>query len=187
MLHSPLRFSHQLLSQVVQTGDDVVDATIGNGNDTVKLAQLVGSTGTVYGFDIQEQAIEETKKKLQLTGVHSQVKLFHKGHEELASVVSEESELAAVVFNLGYLPRGDKSIITKPNTTLQAINQSLSLLKRGGLLLVMIYHGHDGGKEEKNAVLEHLQALPQERFQVLQYGFINQKNSPPFLFAVEKK
>jgi predicted methyltransferase len=186
MLKSALRFSHELLAQTVQPGDIVVDATVGNGHDTVKLAQLVGKTGKVYGFDIQKQAIEETKKKILLTGLADQVELHQTGHEEMDMIVSEEN-LSAVVFNLGYLPKGDKSIITQPTTTLQAISHSLKRLKRSGIVLLMIYHGHEGGKEEKNAVIDFVQELPQQEYSVLQYGFINQKNSPPFLVAIEKK
>lgn len=187
MLDSPLRFCHTLLSLNVQSGDIVVDATVGNGYDTVKLAQLVGETGKVYGFDIQEEALQETKKKLTLTGMIDQVDLYQIGHEKMEAVLPQEINLSTVVFNLGYLPKGDRSIITKAETTLEAIKQSLKLLRKGGLLFLMIYYGHDGGKNEKDAVISFLEKLAQNEFDVLQYGFINQKNSPPFLIVVEKK
>lgn len=187
MLHSPLRFAHHLFGQTISSGDTVVDATVGNGNDTVKLAQLVGKYGKVYGFDIQESAIKETEKKLYLTGLNYQVELHQKGHEHIKEVIPKSADLSAVVFNLGYLPKGDKSIITKPETTIQAIQQGLQRLRRGGLMLLMIYYGHEGGTKEKEAVLKHTSTLPQEEYHVLQYSFINQKNAPPFLVAVEKK
>lgn len=187
MLHSPLRFTHELLKNHISPGDYVVDATVGNGHDTVKLAQLVGQTGTVFGFDIQEQAIEETKKKLLLTGLTEQVKLYHLGHEKLNEIIDDSVKLSAIVFNLGYLPKGDKSIITQSKTTIEALNQGLKRLRKSGLILLMIYHGHPGGAEEKNAVLDYVKDLPQKDYNVLQYGFINQKNTPPFLIVVEKK
>lgn len=187
MLHSPLRFSHQLLSQILIEGDTAIDATVGNGNDTVKIAQLVGKKGKVYGFDIQSQAIEETKKKLALTGLLPQVELHQLGHEKMDEILPRDEEVGAIVFNLGYLPKADKSIITQPVTTIEAIQKGLSYLRKGGLLLVMIYYGHKGGTEEKDAVLSQLSQLPQQEYNVLRYEFINQKNSPPFLLAVEKE
>ncbi|GEL68168.1 class I SAM-dependent methyltransferase [Marinilactibacillus psychrotolerans] len=187
MLMSPLRYCHHLLAQLVSSGDTVIDATVGNGQDTIKLAQLVGKTGKVYGFDIQETAIEETKKKVQLTGLTEQIKLINDGHEKMNDYITDNTKIQAIVFNLGYLPKGDKSIITLPDTTLSALEQGLNLLNVGGQILMMVYYGHDGGTEEKNAILAYLETLSQEKFSVLQYGFINQKNSPPFLIAIEKR
>ncbi|WP_277631479.1 class I SAM-dependent methyltransferase [Atopococcus tabaci] len=184
---SALRFSHELLKETVGKGDSVVDATVGNGNDTVLLASLVEKTGTVYGFDIQQQAIDNTRQKLILTGLTPQVKLFHQGHETISDVVEESTELSAAIFNLGYLPKSDKSIVTKPDTTLKAFDAVLPRLRIGGKLIVVVYYGHEGGDAEKDAVLHYMKNLPQEDYDVLQYGFINKTNAPPFLLAVEKK
>lgn len=187
LFDSPLKFSHQLLDHHVVKGDEVIDATVGNGNDTVKLSSLVGKVGKVHGFDIQQQAIEETQKKLTLTGLAEQVELHRTGHENMNSIISQEESVAAVVFNLGYLPKGDKTITTHPYTTLKAVKQSLKLIQRGGIVLIMVYHGHDTGKEEKDSLLQFVEKLPQNEFGVLQYQFINQKNNPPLLLAIEKK
>ena len=91
------------------------------------------------------------------------------------------------MFNLGYLPSGDKSIITQPATTLSAIQQSLARLRKGGILSLMIYYGHEGGIKEKDAVDDLVVNLEQEKFQVLQYQFVNQKNNPPYLYLIEKR
>ncbi|MCC5894579.1 MAG: class I SAM-dependent methyltransferase [Alkalibacterium sp.] len=187
MLESALNYSHSLLDKAVSSGDIAIDATVGNGHDTIKLAHLVGSSGRVIGFDIQPQAIDTTLKKVTDAGLEEQVYLHHLGHEQVDSLSLEPNSVSAVVFNLGYLPRGDKSIITTPSTTLDAIAKCLPLLKKGGVLLVMVYYGHEGGEREKNSVLTFVESLPQKSFNVLQYGFINQINSPPFLLAVEKK
>lgn len=187
MLMTPLKYCHHLLSQIIVPGDQVVDATIGNGHDTIKLAQLVGKGGKVYGFDIQKTAIEETYSKALLTGLTDQIKLINDGHEKMKYHISTDSKLQAVIFNLGYLPKGDKSIITLPRTTLAAIEQSLELLNVGGMVLVMVYYGHEGGLQERDAVLSYIETLPQDQYSVLQYGFINQKNTPPFLVAIEKR
>lgn len=187
MLKSPLRFSHEILKQAIVPGDSVIDATVGNGNDTVVLAKAVGSLGKVYGFDIQEEAIQKTEEKLLLTGLLPQTELILEGHETIEKHVPEDANLGAVVFNLGYLPSGDKSIITKPGTTLQAIQQSLIRLRKGGILSLMIYYGHEGGEKEKEAVDELVINLDQDKFQVLHYKFINQKNNPPYLYLIEKR
>lgn len=187
MIENALRYSHTLLKSTVVRGDKVIDATVGNGGDTVLLATLVGQTGTVYGFDIQEQAIQITKEKLMLTGLSEQVELYQQGHETVADIVPEKAEIAAAIFNLGYLPKGDKSITTQGKTTIQALNEILLRLRKSGLVVIVVYYGHKGGKTEKEAVVTFAEQLPQESFNVLQYSFINQRNTPPFLLVIEKK
>lgn len=187
MLHNALRFSHALLEQTVEKGDTVIDATVGNGHDTLKLTRLVGNDGKVFGFDIQQMAIDSAQKKLEEANLMEPVELLCTGHENIVNLPLEASTVKAVVFNLGYLPSGDKQVITLPETTLKAINSSLPLLKKGGVVVVMVYHGHEGGKEEKNAVTEYVSQLSQKEYNVLRYGFINQKNNPPFLIVIEKK
>lgn len=177
-----LPFTKSLLEEAVLQGDHIIDGTAGNGHDTLFLAQLTGPTGKVYAFDIQEQAIQATAERV---AAHTHVELVHDSHSKIKQYVTEP--IAAAVFNLGYLPKGDHTIITKPDSTLEAISQCLDLLKAGGVVLIVIYSGHEGGSEERDAVMAFLQNLPQQAFDVLQYGFINQQHSPPFLVAVEKK
>ena len=181
-LQRVLPFSKELLKQVVAPGDVVIDATAGNGHDTLFLSELVGPAGRVIAFDIQEKAIESTRERVK---GHSQVELVLGSHSDLDRYA--DCPVSAVVFNLGYLPKGDHSVITKPDSTLEAIRKSLGVLKMGGLVLLAIYHGHEGGSEERDAVLSFVSGLPQKDYDVLRYGFINQKNSPPFLVAIEKK
>ena len=187
MIENALRYSHTLLKNTIISGDIVIDATVGNGGDTVLLAKLVGKTGHVFGFDIQVQAIKTTKEKLLLTSLLEQVSLHNEGHENLNHVIPENTKVAAAVFNLGYLPKGDKQVITKGETTIQAVELILPRLRKGGLLLLTVYSGHPGGESEKLAVIDFTKGLSQDSYTVLYYGFINQKNSPPFLIAIEKK
>lgn len=188
MLLSAIDFSHQLLKETVCKGDLVIDATVGNGSDTVLLATLVGPTGKVIGFDVQKQAIENTEKKLMLTGLADRVILLHQGHETVTDVLSDHTEeIGGAIFNLGYLPGSDKTIITEKNTTIPAVNALLPKLRTGSYILLVVYSGHAGGMEEKNALLDYVSGLNQSLFKVLQYGFINQINHPPFLIAIEKK
>ncbi len=177
-------FSHQLLEEVINQGDSVIDATCGNGNDTLMLSKLVGDTGKVYAFDIQEKAIEQTKALLLAQRVEN-VELIHDGHEHVASYVDEQV-ISGAIFNLGYLPKGDHSIITTPDTTIQAISGMLSLLKKRGRIVIVIYHGHKGGTSEKNHILSFCEELDQKEYQVLQYQFINQINNPPFVIGIGK-
>ena len=187
MLKKPLSFVQELLKDSVMENDIVIDATVGNGNDTLLLATLVGPTGKVYGFDVQEEAIQTTKTKLLLTGLLPQTELIIDGHENLDQYVPENPNISAITFNLGYLPKSDKSIITTADTTLKAIEKSLIRLRKGGLITIMVYYGHEGGLEEKTGVANFVANLPQEEYQVLKYEFVNQKNNPPFLFVIEKK
>lgn len=173
------------LEKVIEKGDVVIDATMGNGYDTVYLGNLVGENGKVYAFDVQEEAIKSTRKKVERDNMTSRVELILDGHENLDAYVKEE--VACVVFNLGYLPRAKHIIITKPDTTLEAIKKSLKLLKPNGIISIAAYIGHEGGLEEKNYICEYLNSLNQSEFNVLHMQFTNQINNPPQLILVEKK
>ena len=173
------------LDKIVQKGDVVIDATMGNGYDTIYLGNLVGENGKVYAFDVQEEAIKSTKKKVERDNMTDRVKLILDGHQNLDKYVKEE--VSCVVFNLGYLPRAKHVVITKPDTTLEAIKKSLKLLKPNGIISIAAYIGHEGGLEEKNYICEYLDNLNQNEFNVLHMQFTNQINNPPQLILIEKK
>ena len=173
------------LENILQEGDIVVDATMGNGYDTKYLAEKVGENGFVYAFDVQEEAIKSTSKKLEKENLSDRVKLILDGHENMDKYV--DKEVSCVLFNLGYLPRAKHQIITKPTTTIKAIEHSLRLLKPHGIVSIAIYTGHPGGMEEKNTIYEFVKNLDQSEFNVLECGFINQINNPPQLVLIEKK
>ncbi|MCD8502983.1 MAG: methyltransferase domain-containing protein [Bacillaceae bacterium] len=184
-----LPFARQLLRDAITRGDACIDGTIGNGHDTLYLAQLVGEQGHVFGFDIQEIAIEKTKKRLEDNHSANHVTLFPQGHEKASSLIDARfhGKIAGAIFNLGYLPGGDKSIVTKPETTLEAISSILSMLKKEGIIVLVIYHGHEEGKKEKEALMGYLASIDQTEAHVLTYQFINQQNNPPFIVAIEKR
>src|SRR4051794_38219274 len=127
ILERVLPYVKTLLQSCVTEGDRVIDATAGNGHDTYFLADLVKPTGHVYSFDIQQSAINATRERLG--NLNQQVTLIQSGHEQVKNFVSDE--IAAAVFNLGYLPGSDHNIITRPDTTIQAIDGCLDLLKIG--------------------------------------------------------
>ena len=188
-LEKILPFSRTLLRKAVKQGDIVVDATLGNGHDTLFLAELVGEHGKVFGFDIQEEALISTKKRLEEQKLFDRVTLFQQGHEEVRASIPavHHGRVTAAIFNLGYLPGGDKSIVTRPSTTISAIEQLLEILAPEGIIVLVIYHGHDEGAIERDHLLQYVQDLDQNAAHVLQYRFLNQKNNPPFIVVIEKR
>jgi len=176
--------SHQLLSQIVTEGSLAIDATAGNGNDTLFLAGLVGETGQVWAFDIQKQAIENTRRRLTEAGMLHRVRLIHGGHEEIDRFVPQK--VHAVLFNLGYLPGGDTGIVTVPETTVKALEKSRELLWPGGILCLAVYWGHPGGKEEKEAVEGWAAQLSPYAWDVEKISFPN-RNIAPFVMVIQKK
>ncbi|RKJ14725.1 methyltransferase domain-containing protein, partial [Butyricicoccus sp. 1XD8-22] len=131
-LQRVLQYAQFLLSEVIEEGDIAVDATAGNGHDTLFLAKLVGKTGHVYAFDIQQEAIEATKVRLKEHGLSDRSTVILDGHQHVENYVKDK--IAGVVFNLGYLPGANHDIITKGETTIQAIDSLLGLLKVGGMM-----------------------------------------------------
>lgn len=188
MIPGILPFTRSLIERVVQPGDVVVDATMGNGLDTLFLAKLVQESGTVLAYDIQESALEKTKARLVEQQADQQVKLLLKGHEHVGDELAQlDVQISAAMFNLGYLPGSDKTVVTRPETTLTALKHLAQALKPGGMITIVIYWGHEGGALEKETLLKALRAWDQKEYNILQYAFINQDNHPPFLVAIEKR
>ncbi|MBF0788117.1 MULTISPECIES: class I SAM-dependent methyltransferase [unclassified Streptococcus] len=175
----PLEMAHQFLAEIMTKEDVVVDATMGNGHDTLFLAERAKK---VVAFDIQEQALEQTRERLEKAGL-SNVELLLTGHERLDAYVEE---VKAGIFNLGYLPNADKSVVTQPQTTLLALEKLCQRLVPGGRIAVMIYYGHTGGAVERDAVLDFVSRLSQREFTATIYRTLNQMNHPPFLVMLEK-
>lgn len=173
-----------MLEKLIKEGDTVVDATAGNGNDTAFLAGLVGETGRVYAFDIQQKAIEKTSERLQTMGLFERVSVIHDGHQNMDLYVKEA--VRTVVFNLGYLPRGDHNIHTEGDTTVEAINKAMELIVPNGLVILVVYYGGDSGFDEKEHVLDYIKTIDSTRFAVMQTEFVNQPNCPPILVCIEK-
>lgn len=176
MRNSIVDWTHQFLKQYVKEGDHCIDATVGNGGDMLYLKQLVKDTGTVSGFDIQQMALDHTREKLAAHGFTSN--LYLDSHANMGQYFEKES-IAAIVFNLGYLPGGDHKLATKAESTIQAIEESLLLLKRGGVISLCIYSGGDSGFEEKDAVLSYLKGLDHKKYLVITNEFYNKPNHPP--------
>lgn len=157
-IERPTQRAHRELAAVLREGDLAIDATAGNGHDTLFLTRQVGASGKVIAFDIQEEAIRSTRARLEAEGVGDRVTLFQESHAKLREHVVPGAA-AAVMFNLGYLPGGDVSRITEREETLEALGQALEVLRSGGLLSIVCYPGHPGGDEESAAVVSWAGAL----------------------------
>ncbi|MFP4698148.1 MAG: class I SAM-dependent methyltransferase [Eubacteriales bacterium] len=173
-----------ILGKHLKEGDKVIDATVGNGNDTIFLAKKVGSTGKVYGFDIQKKAIDKTREKLTKLNIEDRVILLFDTHEKIKNYINQQ--VMCVMFNLGYLPNGDKSIITKDASTIIALGQALELLKENGIISVVCYYGHDGGIKEKEAVEEYIKGLNTNKYEVISIRNDNRIHNSPILFLIKK-
>lgn len=143
----------QIITEHIKPGDSAIDATAGTGNDTLLLAEAVGNKGRVYAFDIQPEAIAQTRSRLSEKGVLNRVSLFQQGHETLDTIpeICKDTNIKAVMFNLGYLPGGDHRLTTQVESTIAAIRKALSLMADDGILTVCAYT-HSEGLSEINAL-----------------------------------
>ena len=187
-----IQWCHHFIREQVERGDYCIDATCGNGYDTLLLCELVGEEGLVAGFDIQDNAVENTEKLLKEADMEKRACIFCEGHEKMKECLMENErcrkmaeteegygKISCIVFNFGYLPGGDHDLATKASTSIEAIEQSLSLLKKGGIISICIYSGKDSGFEEKNALLEYLKELDSRKYLVIMSSYYNRPNHPP--------
>lgn len=163
--------AQQAVAEVLGTGMRAVDATVGNGHDTAFLARAVSPGGRVIGLDVQAVAIDATTRRLQAAGLREVVDLRLIGHQHLARVIPPDwpGTVAAVMFNLGYLPGSDKRVITRPDSTLLALTAATEVLGPSGLLSVLVYPGHSGGDAEAAAVEQWASSLA-DRWHVHRQG-----------------
>jgi tRNA1(Val) A37 N6-methylase TrmN6 len=176
---------HKFLAAKIRPGDCCIDATAGNGHDTLFLARLVGEGGRVLAFDIQPQALRNTAALLEENGLRSRADLIEVSHVEMAAY-AERGSVRAVVFNLGYLPGGDHSLQTRAETTVPAVRAALELLQPGGVVALCVYQGGDSGFAEKNAVCDFVEALPYREYTVLRLELANRPNYPPLALLITK-
>lgn len=179
-----LDITHMYIEKALKNGGNAVDCTMGNGHDTLFLAERVGENGHVTAFDIQSAAVENTARLLESHGLSDKVTLVHSGHEHLDEYV--HTPVCAAMFNLGYLPGGDHNIATRSDTTICALEKCLTLLKPGGVLSVGIYYGGDTGFDEKNAVYDFLKTVDFKKYLLISHEYINRPNCPPIAVIIEK-
>lgn len=184
-----LDFAHILARRAVEEGGFAIDATVGNGHDTLFLAEQVGAEGRVLGFDVQSDALEEAHRRLESENAAAPVRLLRAGHETMNEHLDENhgGRVDVVMFNLGYLPGSNHEITTQPGSTRTALGHAVELIRPGGVITIVAYTGHEGGREEAETVARYVSDLNAQRFRSLSYHFVNQPNDPPELYVVQKR
>lgn len=180
----PTQQAHREVAAVLRAGDLAIDATAGNGHDTVFLAERVGDTGKVLAFDVQAEAIAAARARV--ADLAGRVDFIHGSHAGLSEHAAPGS-VAAVMFNLGYFPGGDHAVITRTGETLAALNAALVVLKPGGILTVVCYPGHPGGDEESAAVEAWSEGLEIADFDAMIARRTDTLKPSPFLVSVRRK
>ena len=164
-----------------------VDATVGNGYDALFLAHRVGPKGKVLGFEVQKAALAGAREILKFVGSIDRVSLIHDSHTRLADYLPAGASIAGAMFNLGYLPRGNRQIITQPETTVRALRSALEHLAEQGRVTLLAYRGHEGGVPEYQEVRQFLEELPEDQWVVQELASTSDSPTAPRLFRILKK
>lgn len=178
-------WAREMIEGAMFEGARAIDATMGNGHDTQWLCELAGSSGHVYAFDVQKDAVERTRERLNAVGLADRATLLCQGHQHMADFVKETVDV--VVFNLGWLPGAEHGVTTRTDTTLQAVDAALALLKEEGIMTVCIYPGHEEGARELETLMDWAAKLDDRRYDALLKSYLNQPNDPPRMLAIRKK
>lgn len=166
-----------IIKNYVENKDVAIDGTLGNGHDTDFLKD---NFKRVYSFEIQEEPCNSYREK----GLDN-VKVINASHHLFKDYVKEE--VNCIMYNLGYLPKGDKEVTTLRETSLKSIEEGLEILASGGIMTICIYVGHNEGKEEESCIIDFLKTLDKKKFGVMECSYLNRTNNPPKLVVVEKK
>ncbi len=178
----PTELAHRFVREALREGDLAIDATAGNGHDTLMLAERVGESGRVLAFDIQSSAIESARMRIQEAGFQDRVEFHPTSHARMTEFAAPSSA-AVIMFNLGYLPGGDHALTTEVAETLRGLEAAMICLKPGGLLTVICYPGHAEGAIEASGVEEWLQARCNDGWRVAKYAMLGTREPAPFLLA----
>lgn len=178
-------FTHGILRSALQHGGIAVDATAGNGHDTVLLADWVGPQGHIYAFDVQASALAQTQQRLQQADLAQRATLIHDSHAHLAQYVHQPVQ--AMVFNLGWLPGSDKHIATQPSSTVAALDAAKPLLAVHGVLVMVVYQGHAHACLERDAIEAWFGQLTTSHWHCVRYQLAHSTTRPaPFVMALER-
>lgn len=177
-----------LVREVVKPGELVIDATAGNGHDTCFLADTVGRDGRVVAFDVQSDALQRTSARLDDVG-YQNVTLHQRSHAEMQDALPESfhGSVAAVMFNLGYLPGGDHAVTTETKSSIAALRIALELVRSGGIVTVLAYPGHDGGNDETGSVQNLIAELPDAEFETSIRRSATTSETAPMLFVIVRR
>ncbi len=172
------KYVGDIIDQFLENKNIAIDATLGNGYDTDFLSKKFTK---VYSFEIQEEACRNYSERK-----NKNVIVINNSHHLLKRYITEES-VDCIMYNLGFLPGGNKEITTMSETSLSSIIEGLKLLNHGGLMTICLYRGHDEGKEEGNVIIPYLKELPKSKFGVMYHEFLNRSDDAPILIVIERK
>ena len=180
LFRSHIELAHDFWKKILKPGDCAIDATCGNGHDSLFITQLIGPDGELHCIDVQKSAIANTKAKINfpIDRLH-----FHLGSHEILPPVSPK----LIVYNLGYLPGGDKSLTTLTKTTLKSVQNALEIIQPGGLISITCYPGHPEGKVEQEALLQYVSEISNINYTVSTINCANRPFSPSLIFIEPKK
>lgn len=200
LIRSTTDLAMHIVRAYAKAGHLLIDASCGNGHDTLQLARM--EPGRLYAFDIQQDAVDNTRALLEENGFGEAIRsgrfrILRQGHEHMAEAIAadlcggsaEEAKgcVHAVIFNLGYLPGGDKRITTCLETTLCAVRQAMDLLAKDGIICITMYSGHETGKKEKEALLALAEGLDSHIWHVSYVQMLNQHKAPPEILLITRK
>ncbi len=179
-----IQLAHDFIKNYASVSEDsiLIDATMGRGNDTLFLCE--NFSGDVTAFDVQQEALDSTKERLESNGKNA--RLILDSHSNMDKYF-EADTVSIIVFNLGYLPKADHHVATNKVTTIEAIEKGLRLLKKGGIISLCIYQGGDTGFEEKDAVMDYLKLLDMRDYTVVVSELYNKQNYPPIFAGIIKE
>lgn len=181
-----LGLTHRFMADHIRAGDVCIDATAGGGRDTLFLCRLVGDSGRVLAMDIQPQAVTRTRALLQQEGVSHIARVVLDCHSHLGEYAQPES-VDGIMFNFGWLPGGDHTVFSTPDTSIAAVTAGLELLRSGGVMSLCIYHGRENGTAERDALLAFLPTLDSRRYTVIRGDFVNRTGDVPIPVFIIKE
>lgn len=181
-----VELTHRFLRSTLAPGGLYLDATCGNGHDTLFLCSVAGENGRVIGLDIQPQAAANTNALLAANGMAAIGRAECCDHRELLRFAPPGSA-DCVMFNFGWLPGAAHDVHSTADSTLPALQAGLDALKPGGVLAAVLYSGKVIGNAEKKAAAEFFRSLPLADYTVLICEFANWADTAPLPCFVIKR
>jgi len=179
------QLSHILLKSLTNGSGIYIDATAGNGYDTLFIAKMLKQNGSLFSFDISYQAVGNTKKLLEENNISiNNVNIINDSHENIDKYIGQ-NKIKAAIFNLGYRPHSDKTVKTMPASTILALGKILYRLECGGAVIICSYTGHDGGEEDEQ-VFKYLCGMENKTYEISKTEMISRKHSPVLYLIIKK-
>lgn len=189
LFQSHLDFAHDLWKKILIAGDTAIDATCGNGHDTIFLAKILNDErSTLFAIDIQEDAIKKTEDsfKNELPSPQLSIKFVNQCHSSFPQEIQPHS-VKLIVYNLGYLPKGDKALTTLTESTLKSIESAKNLICDGGVISITCYPGHDEGLKEEEALLDYFAQWNRFEWNCSYHRWVNRFRGPTLLLIQKKQ